>query len=50
MGAILLEPSLEKVLLVRGFQAAASWGFPRGKVSKDETDAECAVREVPHFY
>ena len=46
MGAILLEPSLEKVLLVRGFQAAASWGFPRGKVSKDETDAECAVREV----
>ncbi|KAK9842264.1 hypothetical protein WJX81_003533 [Elliptochloris bilobata] len=46
MGAILLEPNLEKVLLVRGFQAAASWGFPRGKVSKDETDAECAVREV----
>jgi len=46
MGAILLEPRLEKVLLVRGFQAAASWGFPRGKVSKDETDAECAVREV----
>lgn len=46
MGAILLEPRLEKVLLVRGFQAAASWGFPRGKVSKDETDAECAVREA----
>ncbi len=46
MGAILLEPRLEKVLLVRGFQAAASWGFPRGKVSKDEKDAECAVREA----
>lgn len=45
-GAILLDPSMEKCLLVRGFKKDAGWGFPRGKLSKNETDAQCAVREV----
>ena len=46
MGAILLNLDMTKCLLVRGFHAAAAWGFPRGKIAKDETDAQCAIREV----
>lgn len=45
-GAILLDPTLTQCLLVRGWRAGDAWGFPRGKLSKGETDAECAVREV----
>jgi hypothetical protein len=45
-GAILLSPDMSKVLLVRGYKRDAGWGFPRGKLSKGESDAECAVREV----
>ncbi len=37
---------MSKVLLVRGYKRDAGWGFPRGKLSKGESDAECAVREV----
>lgn len=47
MGAILLDPSLEKVLLVRGMSQSHGWGFPKGKVAKDEADHDCAIREVP---
>lgn len=35
-----------QVLLVRGFQKGASWSFPRGKINKEEPEADCAVREV----
>lgn len=45
-GAMLLDPSLDKVLLVRGWKTGAGWGFPRGKVAKNEGDLDCAVREV----
>ena len=45
-GAILLDPTMKKVLLVRGYKKDAGWGFPRGKLSKDETDDQCAAREV----
>lgn len=45
-GAILLDPKMEKCLLVRGFKADSGWGFPRGKLSKNENDVECAIREV----
>ena len=37
---------MEKCLLVRGFRKDAGWGFPRGKLSLNETDAQCAAREV----
>ena len=37
---------MDKCLLVRGWKKDAGWGFPRGKLSAGETDAECAVREV----
>ena len=45
-GAILLNTFLDKVLLVQGFWAKASWGFPKGKVNEDEAPHLCAVREV----
>ncbi len=46
MGAILLNTNMDKCLLVRGFKNSASWGFPKGKVAKDEPDSACAIREV----
>ena len=45
-GAALLDPTLTKVLMVKGYKKDASWGFPRGKLSRGETAAECAAREV----
>lgn len=45
-GGILLDPTMNKCLLVRGYKSGASWGFPRGKVAKDESDMACAIREV----
>lgn len=42
----MLTPDMTKCLLVRGYKKDAGWGFPRGKLSKDESDAQCAVREV----
>ena len=46
MGAIILDPSMEKCLLVRGWRSVDGWGFPTGKINKDEADDACAVREV----
>ncbi len=46
MGGILLDRSLGRVLLVKGWKNTACWGFPRGKIHKNETDVQCAVREV----
>ncbi|XP_064459346.1 m7GpppN-mRNA hydrolase-like [Ornithodoros turicata] len=45
-GAILLDDTLEYVLLVQGYWARASWGFPKGKVNEGEEPHACAVREV----
>jgi 8-oxo-dGTP pyrophosphatase MutT (NUDIX family) len=45
-GTMLLDPTLTKVLLVRGLKAGASWGFPRGKLAAGESDAACAARET----
>lgn len=50
MGAILLSPKMDKVLLVRGWSKNAAWGFPRGKRMKDETDENCAIREVDTWF
>ena len=48
MGAILLNVAMDKCLLVRGYKDSASWGFPKGKVAKEESDRACAIREVGH--
>jgi len=45
-GAIILNTFMDKVLLVQGFWAKASWGFPKGKVNEDEPPDQCGVREV----
>ncbi|KAJ2900904.1 mRNA-decapping enzyme subunit 2 [Coemansia aciculifera] len=45
-GAIILNEGLDKVLLVKGWSSRASWGFPRGKINKDEPEWLCAQREV----
>lgn len=45
-GAILLDETLEYVLLVQAYWARASWGFPKGKVNEGEEPHACAVREV----
>ncbi|XP_071321931.1 m7GpppN-mRNA hydrolase isoform X2 [Trachinotus anak] len=45
-GAIILDESLESVLLVQGYLAKSGWGFPKGKVNEDEAPHDCAVREV----
>ncbi|XP_068652780.1 mRNA-decapping enzyme subunit 2 isoform X1 [Aristolochia californica] len=45
-GAIILDETCERCLLVKGWKAGASWSFPRGKKNKDEEDHTCAIREV----
>ncbi|KAJ3590578.1 hypothetical protein NHX12_008528 [Muraenolepis orangiensis] len=45
-GAIILDESLDNVLLVQGYLAKSGWGFPKGKVNEDEAPHDCAVREV----
>ncbi|CDO99743.1 unnamed protein product [Coffea canephora] len=44
-GAIILDESFERCLLVKGWKGT-SWSFPRGKKNKDEEDHTCAIREV----
>lgn len=44
-GIALMNKDLTKLLLVRGSESG-TWSFPRGKISKDESDIECAIREV----
>eukprot|EP00455_Lapot_gusevi_P004620 TRINITY_DN11908_c0_g1_i2.p1 TRINITY_DN11908_c0_g1~~TRINITY_DN11908_c0_g1_i2.p1 ORF type:complete len:512 (+),score=26.79 TRINITY_DN11908_c0_g1_i2:48-1583(+) len=44
-GGILLEPSMTKCLLVSNYKGS-SWSFPRGKINKEESEFECAIREV----
>jgi mRNA-decapping enzyme subunit 2 len=46
-GAIMIDKSLEYVLLVQGYFASTnSWGFPKGKVNECEKPIDCAIREV----
>eukprot|EP00242_Pyramimonas_sp_CCMP2087_P008099 CAMPEP_0198202598 /NCGR_PEP_ID=MMETSP1445-20131203/5787_1 /TAXON_ID=36898 /ORGANISM="Pyramimonas sp., Strain CCMP2087" /LENGTH=423 /DNA_ID=CAMNT_0043873603 /DNA_START=134 /DNA_END=1405 /DNA_ORIENTATION=- len=45
-GAIILNCAMDRVLLVQGFKANSTWGFPKGKINKDERECACAAREV----
>ncbi len=45
-GAIMLNHEMDSVVLVKGWKKTANWSFPRGKISKDEDDLDCAIREV----
>ncbi|AGO12824.1 AaceriACR270Wp [[Ashbya] aceris (nom. inval.)] len=44
-GAAIFNETLNKILLVKGTESD-SWSFPRGKISKDEDDVDCCIREV----
>lgn len=44
-GIALLNKEMTRMVLVQGTERAL-WSFPRGKISKDEDDLVCAVREV----
>ncbi|PVH14639.1 uncharacterized protein CXQ87_002786 [Candidozyma duobushaemuli] len=44
-GIALMNKELTKIVLVQGMESG-SWSFPRGKISKGESDLECAIREV----
>ncbi|KAH3723222.1 mRNA-decapping enzyme 2 [Pelomyxa schiedti] len=44
-GAIMLNRECNKCVLVKGYDGKP-WGFPKGKVNKDESAKECAIREV----
>ncbi|EPE03286.1 decapping enzyme [Ophiostoma piceae UAMH 11346] len=45
-GAILLNDTMDEVLLVKGWKKTAHWGFPKGKINLNEDDLDCAIREV----
>ncbi|KAI8871582.1 DCP2-domain-containing protein, partial [Ramicandelaber brevisporus] len=45
-GAVIINKQLTKCVLVKGYQQGAGWGFPRGKINKDEPMEECAIRET----
>ncbi|KAK7058974.1 mRNA-decapping enzyme subunit 2 [Paramarasmius palmivorus] len=45
-GAIMLNETWEKCLLVKGWKSSSGWGFPKGKINEDEPQPACAVREV----
>ncbi|CAI6300674.1 unnamed protein product [Periconia digitata] len=45
-GAIMLNQDMTHAVLVKGWKKGAKWSFPRGKINKDESDLDCAVREV----
>ncbi|EMR10327.1 hypothetical protein PNEG_01583 [Pneumocystis murina B123] len=45
-GAILLNETCEECVLVKGWKNSSGWGFPKGKINKDELDTDCAIREV----
>ena len=39
-------PPLFQIVLVKSYGKRGCWGFPKGKVNKDELPLECAIREV----
>ncbi|KII94386.1 hypothetical protein PLICRDRAFT_99875 [Plicaturopsis crispa FD-325 SS-3] len=45
-GAIMLNDTWERVVLVKGWKANSGWGFPKGKINEDEPSHNCAIREV----
>lgn len=32
--------------MVRGWKSNARWSFPRGKINLEESEVDCAIREV----
>ncbi|KAJ2920206.1 hypothetical protein MD484_g233, partial [Candolleomyces efflorescens] len=45
-GAIMLNETWDKCVLVKGWKSSSGWGFPKGKINETEPKADCGVREV----
>ncbi|EMD42104.1 hypothetical protein CERSUDRAFT_110648 [Gelatoporia subvermispora B] len=45
-GAIMLNDTWDKCVLVKGWKSSAGWGFPKGKINEQEPRPRCAAREV----
>ncbi|CAG8439243.1 6545_t:CDS:2 [Diversispora eburnea] len=45
-GAIMLNEKMDMCVLVKGWSSRSGWGFPKGKINKDEPDSTCAARET----
>eukprot|EP00808_Paulinella_micropora_P031158 g78721.t1 len=45
-GCILLSKGHRSVLMIQGNSKNKYWGFPKGKLDHNETNADCAAREV----
>eukprot|EP01135_Chromosphaera_perkinsii_P006967 Nk52_evm5s639 gene=Nk52_evmTU5s639 len=45
-GAIIINEKFDKVLMVKGWGNKTTWGFPKGKINKDEPEVECGIREI----
>ncbi|KAI9063087.1 DCP2-domain-containing protein [Trametes sanguinea] len=45
-GAIMLNDTWDKCVLVKGWKSSAGWGFPKGKINEQEPKHRCAIREV----
>ncbi|KIP11937.1 hypothetical protein PHLGIDRAFT_62774 [Phlebiopsis gigantea 11061_1 CR5-6] len=45
-GAIMLNETWDKCLLVKGWKATSAWSFPKGKINEQEPRSRCAAREV----
>lgn len=42
----MVNENMDEVVLVKGWKKSANWSFPRGKINKEESDLDCAIREV----
>ncbi|KAH6917393.1 DCP2-domain-containing protein [Coprinopsis sp. MPI-PUGE-AT-0042] len=45
-GAIMLNETWDKCVLVKGWKSSSGWGFPKGKQNEAESTWACAAREV----
>ncbi|XP_033634805.1 m7GpppN-mRNA hydrolase-like [Asterias rubens] len=45
-GAIMVDETLQNIVLVQSYFSKTSWGFPKGKVNEEELPKQCAIREV----
>lgn len=45
-GAIMLDETMQYIVMVQSYFSRTSWGFPKGKVNEGEESHQCAVREV----
>ncbi|EIN13760.1 DCP2-domain-containing protein [Punctularia strigosozonata HHB-11173 SS5] len=43
-GAIMLNPSMDKCVLVKGWKQSSGWGFPKGKINQEEDTAKSNAR------